>query len=50
MYASLILSQKVPDLYVSKQMGHAKPTVTLNVYRYFIPNENESAVAKLEDI
>ena len=49
-YASLMLSQGVPYLYVSKQMGHAKPTVTLNVYGHFIPDENENAVAKLEDM
>ena len=31
-------------------MGPAKPTVTLNVYGHFIPDENENAVAKLEDM
>jgi integrase len=31
-YASILLSHNVPLLYVSKQLGHAKPTTTLDHY------------------
>lgn len=39
-YASLLLSEGVPLLYVSKQLGHAKPTTTLRHYAKWIPSED----------
>ncbi len=43
-YASLMLSQGISYLYVSKQMGHSKPTTTLDIYGHFIPDINEHSV------
>ena len=37
-YASILLSHGINYLYVSKQMGHSKPTTTLNIYAHYIPN------------
>jgi integrase len=37
-YASLLLSSNVPLLYVSHQLGHAKPTITLKYYARWIPS------------
>jgi integrase len=36
-FASLLLSCNVPLLYVSKQLGHAKPTTTLDHYAKWLP-------------
>ncbi len=36
--ASLLLSSNVPLLYVSKQLGHAKPTITLDHYAKWLPS------------
>ncbi len=37
-FASLLLSSNVPLLYVSHQLGHAKPTITLKYYARWIPS------------
>ena len=36
-FASLLLSSNVPLLYVSQQLGHTKPTITLKYYARWIP-------------
>jgi hypothetical protein len=43
-YASLLLSEGVPLLYVSQQLGHAKPTTTLKYYAKWIPSSNHRYV------
>jgi integrase len=37
-FASLLLSSNVPLLYVSQQLGHSKPTITLRYYARWIPS------------
>ena len=37
-FASLLLSSNVPLLYVSHQLGHTKPTITLRYYARWIPS------------
>jgi integrase len=37
-FASLLLSANVPLLYVSQQLGHTKPTITLRYYARWIPS------------
>ena len=37
-FASLLLSSNVPLLYVSHQLGHSKPTITLKYYARWIPS------------
>jgi integrase len=37
-FASLLLSCNVPLLYVSKQLGHAKPITTLDHYAKWLPS------------
>jgi len=46
-YASLLLSQGVPLLYVSQQLGHSKPTTTLKYYAHWIPKGGENYVEML---
>jgi len=47
-YASLLLSSNVPLLYVSKQLGHAKPTTTLDHYAKWLPSGEQRFVNVLE--
>lgn len=36
-------------VYIQKQMGHHKPTVTLDIYAYLMENDRPEAAAKLEN-
>ena len=47
-YASALLSAGVPLLYVSKQLGHRKPTTTLKYYAKWIPSEDRRYVDLLD--
>jgi integrase len=47
-YATRLLSAGVPLLYVSKQLGHAKPTTTLKHYAKYIPSEDRRYVDALD--
>jgi len=47
-FASLLLSAGVPLLYVSKQLGHTKPTTTLKYYAKWIPSGEQSYVETLD--
>ena len=47
-FASLLLSSNVPLLYVSKQLGHAKPTTTLDHYAKWLPSGEQRFVNLLD--
>ena len=47
-FASLLLSSNVPLLYVSKQLGHAKPTTTLDHYAKWLPSGEQRFVDLLD--
>jgi len=47
-YASRLLSAGVPLLYVSKQLGHRKPTTTLKYYATWIPSEDRRYVDAMD--
>ena len=47
-YASLLLSEGVPLVYVSQQLGHAKPTTTLKHYAKWMPSGNRRYVDVLD--
>ena len=47
-FASLLLSSNVPLLYVSKQLGHSKPTTTLDHYAKWLPNGEQRFVNVLD--
>ena len=40
-FASQLLSKGVNPLYVSKQLGHSNPGVTMKIYAKWIPNEGQ---------
>jgi integrase-like protein len=43
-FASLLLAQGVPITYVAAQLGHSKPTTTLQWYAHWIPSGHERFV------
>lgn len=47
-YASLLIDQGENVAYIQKQMGHDKPTVTLDIYAHLMENDRPEAAAKLE--
>jgi len=50
-YASLLLAQGEPVTYVSNQLGHANPQITLKVYAHWVPNKSQrQAVNRLPSL
>jgi len=56
-FASQLLSKGTNILYVSQQLGHANPGVTMKIYAKWIPNEGQRQamnnlpyVGKLSDV
>lgn len=49
-FASLLLSSNVPLLYVSHQLGHTKPTITLKYYARWIPSGQVHRVNVLDTV
>jgi integrase len=48
--ASLMLNNGVPLIVVSKRLGHAQPSITLNVYGHMIPSMQEHAAELMDRI
>lgn len=42
-YASILLSNNAPILYVSKQLGHSSVKMTLDIYSHWIPATDQAA-------
>ncbi len=49
-WATLALSRGIPLEVVSERLGHASPTITLNVYRHLLEEERRGYVVDLEDL
>ncbi|MGC8904931.1 tyrosine-type recombinase/integrase [Thermus sp.] len=49
-YGSLLLAQGAPLELVAERMGHANPTITLNVYRHLLKEERRGWVIDPEDL
>ena len=49
-FASLLLAQGVPITYVSAQLGHSRPTTTLQWYAHWLPGGRERYVDGLTDL
>jgi len=50
-FASLLLAQGAPITYVSNQLGHANPHITMQVYAHWIPSESQrQAVNRLPSL
>lgn len=48
--ASLMLNFGVPLIVVSKRLGHAKPSITLNEYGHLIPSMQEEAAKVMDEL
>lgn len=48
--ASLMLNHGVPILIVSKRLGHAQPSITLDVYGHIMPNMQKEAASIMDDV
>ena len=48
-YASLMIDLGFNIVYISRQLGHANPTITLNVYAHLIRDTNDQAPLALEN-
>jgi integrase len=48
--ASLMLQTGIPLLIVSKRLGHAKPSITLDIYGHFMPSLQEKAAEIMDEL
>jgi integrase len=48
-YASILIKQGENIKYIQSQLGHATPTVTLNVYAHLFETVNQEAARRFED-
>ncbi len=49
-FATLLLAEGQSVAYISAQLGHSSPVMTLNVYAKFLPRERRDAPARLEGL
>ncbi|SFV67414.1 Phage integrase [hydrothermal vent metagenome] len=49
-YASQMITNGVDIIYVSKQLGHDNPNITLEIYTHFIEEDDEKRLKKIEEI
>jgi Phage integrase family len=47
-FATLLLADGAPITYVAKQLGHSKPTTTLQWYAHWLPDETTGYVDSLD--
>ena len=47
-YASLLINQGENVKYIQKQLGHSKPSVTMDIYAHLMNEENPEAAKKLD--
>jgi integrase len=48
--ASLMLNHGTPVLVVSRRLGHAKPSITLDVYGHLLPSMQAEAAEMLDEL
>lgn len=48
--ASLMLNNGVPVIVVSRRLGHAKASITLDIYGHLIPGMQEEAANLMDDL
>jgi integrase len=46
--ASLLIASGLDILTISRRLGHANPSITLNVYGHLMPNMDDRAAAVLD--
>jgi len=48
--ASLMLNNGVPVIVVSRRLGHAKPSITLDIYGHLIPTKQQEAASLIDQL
>lgn len=48
--ASIMLNHGIPVIIVSRRLGHARPSITLDIYGHLIPNMDEVAAQKIDEL
>jgi integrase len=48
--ASLMLNHNIPVIVVSRRLGHAKPSITLDIYGHLIPSMQAEVAQKIDDL
>jgi integrase len=48
--ASLMLNHGIPLIVVSRRLGHARPSITLDVYGHLIPSMQAEAAQKIDEL
>jgi integrase len=48
--ASLMLNSNIPPIVVSRRLGHAKASITLDVYGHLIPSMQTEAAEKIDEL
>lgn len=48
--ASLMLNYGIPVIVASKRLGHAKPSITMDVYGHLIPSRQEEAAMLMDEL
>ena len=48
--ASLMLNYGLPHLTVSRRLGHARPSITMDVYGHIIPSRQEEAASIMDNL
>lgn len=48
--ASIMLNHNIPPIVVSRRLGHAKPSITLDVYGHLIPSMQNEAAELIDEL
>ena len=48
--ASLMLNNNIPPIVVSRRLGHAKASITLDVYGHLIPSMQTEVADKIDEL
>jgi integrase len=48
--ASIMLNHGVPVIVVSRRLGHAKPSITLDIYGHLMANAQQEAAQLMDEI
>jgi integrase len=47
-HASILISEGIDIVQISKRLGHASPTITLNTYSHLFKKDDDDLVSALE--
>lgn len=48
--ASLMLNHNIPVIVVSRRLGHARPSITLDIYGHLIPGKQEEVAVLMDEL